>query len=506
MKKGYSIGQLNDVLLEFPRVKITEFVSLKEAINSAQSKITLVGDLKPVFEIAVSGDRLKVYATINMSESEFKKIDNKVLLEKIVIMSHQENIEYGFNFNELIKNLKPNEKIVIAEGLLPVRGEDAVVTYYEIKELQPEIFQDGKVNHYELNLINKVNKGDWVGERIEPTPGIPGKTVYGEVIPAQPGRTEALKYDKKSIEEVKDDEGKKTLLLSKQIGAVVFENDIISVCNYLEIKGRVSFETGNIDFDGFVEVKDSVEDNFSVVADNDIQIMGKMGVGGVDTIESKDGNIYIRGGIAGKNKAKIICNGDLYTKFAADCTIECKGTVNIGFYAMNCHIKAKEVILEGYNSKIIGGNIEAQIRVVAGEIGSRADIYTKINVTGFVRDEMKAQYDQINILLERSKERISFLKQQLAVYDVHNMDAKQLAAFRIIEEDYHKNKKNLQMFYVQKKKYISYLHTKGEGEITATKHMYSNVHIKIKDESEHIVEEEKMAVSFYHLDDEIHKE
>ncbi|MDA3847470.1 MAG: FapA family protein [Vallitaleaceae bacterium] len=487
-------------------MKITEFVSLKEAITTAQLKITLIGDLKPVLEISVSGDRLKAYVIINMSDDEFNKTDKKVILEKIVIMSNQNQIEYGFNLNELIKSIKPNEKIIVAEGLLPVRGEDAVVIYYEIKDLQPEIFQDGKVNHYELNLINKVNRGEWVGERIEPTYGIPGKTVYGEVIPAQPGRTESLKYDKKSIEEVVDAEGKKTLLFSKQIGAVVYENGIVSVCNYLEIKGRVSFETGNIDFDGFVEVKDSVEDNFSIIADNDIQVMGQMGVGGVDTIESKDGSIYIRGGIAGKNKAKIICNGDLYTKFASDCTIECKGTVNIGYYAMNCNITAKEVVLESYNSKIIGGTIDAQIRVLAGEIGSRADIYTKINVSGFVREDMKAQYDQINVLIEKSKDRTNFLKQQLAVYDVHNMDAKQLEAYHLIEDDYQKNKKNLQLFYVQKKKYISYLHTKGEGEITATKYMHSNVHLKIKSEAEHIVEEEKLAVSFYYLDGEMHKD
>jgi uncharacterized protein (DUF342 family) len=314
-----------------------------------------------------------------------------------------------------------------------------------------------------------------------------------------------LRYDKKSILAVLSDNKKKTELFAQQIGAVIFENNTISVCNYLEVKGRVSFETGNIDFDGFVEVKDSVEDNFSVVADNDIQVMGKLGVGGVDTIESKDGNIYIRGGIAGKNKAKIICNGDLYTKFAADCTIECQGTVYIGFYAMNCNIKAKEVILDSYNSKIIGGVVEAQIRITAGEIGSRAEIYTKLIINGFIREEMKEQYDQLNILIDRTKERINFLKQQLAVYNVSILDEKQHATYKLIGDDFQKNKKNLQLYYDQRKKHVSYLQTKGEGEITALKNIYPNVHMKIKNESEHITDKQKLSVSYYYQDGEINK-
>ena len=51
-----------------------------------------------------------------------------------------------------------------------------------------------------------------------------------------------------------------------------------------------------------MSVKGTVEDNFSVVASNDLEILGDYGVGAADKISSREGNIYIKGGIAGKNR------------------------------------------------------------------------------------------------------------------------------------------------------------------------------------------------------------
>ncbi len=181
----------------------------------------------------------------------------------------------------------------------------------------------------------------------------------------------------------------------------------------------------------------------------------------MDTIESRDGSIYIRGGIAGKNKAKIICNGDLYTKFASECTIECEGTVNIGSYAINCNIKAKEVILESYKSRIIGGSIHANIKVQAGEIGNRTESYTKITVTGFERNKIKEEYDTIVVTIKKYKEKISLLKQKLSIYSSSSLNDDHKVEFDKLNEEFEYYKKNLKMLYDKQKKNVSYLHAKG---------------------------------------------
>ncbi len=503
LQKKYELSEFQEVLNQFPRIKITQFIALKSALANAIEQLVNIGEYKPIVELSVSNDNLKAYAFLNVTEKEFDNFDKKDFIELIVDACREAGIIFGLDFNKIMQNMVPLEKFTIATGLLPVPGDDAIITLYEIDEVKPQVFDDGKVNHYELNLINKVEKGDWVGERIEPTFGIPGKSVYGALVPSIPGKQKKLVYDKKTIMEMLSEDETKTTLTSKRIGAVVYENGILSVCNYLEIDGKVSFETGNIDFDGHVDVKNSVEDNFSVRADQNIQIMGKIGLGGIDTIESREGSIYIRGGIAGKNKAKIICDGDLYTKFAADCTIECNGSVNIGYYAMNTNIKAKEVILESMNSKIIGGTIDATVRVVAGEIGSKAEVHTKVKVRGFNRLEYKEEYDNINQMIDTTRDQITYLNQKLAIFSPNDLDAKQKQILADLESAYEALNKQLKMLIEKKKKYISYLHSKGDGEIQVNKALYSNVILEINNHR-HIVDKTYTSpISYYVLNDEL---
>ncbi|GKX30370.1 hypothetical protein SH1V18_28500 [Vallitalea longa] len=503
--KGYNLNDFNSIMLQYPRINLTCFSALTSAISLASGKIIKIGTKKPLIEISVSKDRLKGYVTLNMTQQQFDNIDKAELAKLIMESIQKSNIVYGIDVHDVINVIQPLKKIQIAQGVLPTRGKDAEVKLYKIDEVRPKMIENENVNHYELNLINKVEKGAWLGERIEAKEGVPGKTVWGEIIPAQRGRQVSLEYDRKTVVEKYDKEKDKTTLSAKRTGAVIYQNNVIGVCNCLEIDGSVSFKTGNIDFDGFVDIKKSIEDNFVVKADHDIQVMGDMGVGSVDTIESRDGSIYIRGGIAGKNKAKIICNGDLYTKFASECTIICDGTVNIGSYAINCNIKAKEVKLESYKSRIIGGTIEASIKVQAGEIGNRTESYTKITVTGFERNRIKKEYDTIILTIKKVKEKIALLKQKLSIYAAANLNDSQRIELEKLTEEFEYYRNNLKKLYNKQKKYVSYLHAKGEGEIKITNCLYPNVSINIKSCSTHSSKYIKTPTTFYVLANELIK-
>lgn len=504
-EKGYNMNDFNSIMFNYPRINLTHFGALNSAINVATGKIVKIGTKKPLVEFSVSKDKLKGFVVLNMTEEEFDNNDKTEIVHLIMNKLQHSNIVYGIDVHNIIDILQPLKKIQIAEGVLPVNGDDAIITLYKIEDIKPQINEKDSVNHYELNLINKVNKGDWLGERIEPKEGVPGKTVCGEVIPSQKGKQISLEYDKKTVIEKYDEKEDKTFIFAKRTGAVIFHNNIIGVCNFLEIDGSVSFKTGNIDFDGAVEIKKSIEDNFIVRADHDIQVMGDMGVGSVDTIESRDGSIYIRGGIAGKNKAKIICNGNLYTKFASECTIECDGTVNIGSYAINCNIKAKEVVLESYKSRIIGGNIEANIRVQAGEIGNRTESYTKITITGFNRNKIKEEYDMIMQTINKVKNKITLIKQKISIYNFASLNNAQKEEFVKLNEEFDYYKRNLKMLYEKQKRYASYLHTKGEGELKITNCLYPNVSVNIKKCIYHNSKKINTPTSLYVLNNELIK-
>jgi len=504
-QKGVSISDFNQLLIKMPRVKVVDFISLKSALNDADGKITKIGDLKPLAEVTISKDFLEASAVVNLTNEEFREFDKKLILESILKESNDKKIIYGQDINAILSNIKASESFIVASGKKPVRGNDAVVKMYEMKLLEPELFQDGKVNHYELNLINRVNKDEWLGERIEPTKGVEGISVLGTKIPPIDGRQEALKFDPNTVRAAYDEEKDMTFLYAKRAGAVVYIKDRISVSNYLDIQGDVSFHTGNIDFDGFVDISNTVDDNFTVASDEDIQVMGLMGIGGVDLIESRHGNIYVRGGIAGMNKAVIRCSGNLYTKFAADCTIECGGIVNIGYYAMNCNIKAKEVILEAANSQIIGGYTEATARILVSELGSRAGVQTKVKVLGFDRAKIKEDYDLLDNIIEGVRTKMNRAKKELEQFSI-NIDEKERIKQQEKEGEYEKYKSQVDELLARKATYISYLRAKGEGEVVIKKALYQNVSITIKDDKYISSDEELLGSIIYYDDFELHKE
>lgn len=508
-KSGFDINAFKDVNTQCPRLKVTQFVALKAALENGLNTFIHIGDYKEIIEINVSKDRFEALAVINLPQDEIDNFDQAGMMNLLRKKSEELHIEYGLDVINLVSDIKSTVPFVIAKGLRPVAGEDALIKLYELDEVRPEEIADGKINYYELNLINKVNAGEWLGERIEPTMGTPGRTVFGEIVNAQPGRQERLIYDRKTIVETLDEALGVTTLTAKRMGAVVYENGVLTVSNYLEITGKVSFDTGNIDFDGYVDVKDSVDDNFSVAANQDIQILGELGVGAVDTIESREGSIYIRGGIAGNEKAEINCNGDLITKFAADCTINCNGSVYISSYAINCQIRAKQVVLESMNSKIIGGNIVADIRVMAGEIGSKAEVPTKITVIGFDRQSMRDEYDSLGLTIEKLKQMAQLYKQKISIYQMKeqsSLEANEIKELTKLEAEYERCQKSLKVYTQRKKDYVSYLHTKGEGEVKASKYVHPNVQISMRENDFYNRTPLKMGQVFYLKEDMIIRE
>ena len=55
-----------------------------------------------------------------------------------------------------------------SRGVPAVSGTDAEIKLYEVEAPKPQVYDSGNVNHYELNLIHRVEKGDWLGERKDP--------------------------------------------------------------------------------------------------------------------------------------------------------------------------------------------------------------------------------------------------------------------------------------------------------------------------------------------------
>ncbi len=500
-RNGMSIEQFNKILSEHPEIKISSFMAVKNTLLTAPKPPVLFGEIKDRISLEISGDELKAFITLCVMEGELFG-DRKVsLIKEIIRLLNQRGVVFGIKNDALLNGLCNNKQILIAEGIPPQNGIDSILKMYELKDPKPEVKEDGNVDHYELNLINKVSDGDWLGERTDPTPGFTGKTVKGHDIPALPGKNYPLMYDKNSVKEIYN--SGITTLVSLRNGAVYYEGDRICVSNHLEIENNVDFKTGNIDFDGFLTIKGSIEDNFSVIADKDIEILGEYGAGSVKEIISRKGNVFIRGGIAGKSKAVIKSSKNIYTKFVSDATIECDQSVHIGFYCLNSNITAKEVILDSPKGQIIGGNIQAEIKVISSIIGTPGEKKTVISVKGFNRKYMKQNLEELMNSIENLKNNLTKCKQEMSIYTfTSKLTPEQSIRFDHLKDKFFELKDQLKESEDQKKTLANYLRTHGEGEIVVLKKAYPATVLEIK---KLIQEIDKIVIStsFYYQDGEI---
>ena len=500
-KNGMSLDQFNKLLTDHPELKITSIMNVRNALIHAPMAPQKFAEGRERITIELSEDELRAYVTLYVSDAEINGPRRADLFKEILHKMKGYGITYGIKNEVLLSGLSNNSKILVAQGLSPINGEDSVIRMYELKEAKPEAKEDGNVDHYELNLINRVSEGDWLGDRTEPTEGRSGKTVKGSVLLPVKGKDLPLFYDKNTIRE-EYHEGI-TTLYSRINGAVHYDGDRISISNHLEIAGNVDFKTGNINFDGYLTVKGTIDDSFSITASKDIEILSDYGVGGVKDITSNDGSIYIKGGIAGNNKATIYSNKNIYTKFVSDTNIVCEGSAHIGFYCLNSNIKAKEVILDSSRGQIIGGNIQAEYRIVASIIGSAAEKRTYISVDGFDRRSMKQTFDEITAESEDLKIKLAKAKVEVSIYGSEKgLSKQQINAYEKIRENYFSIRERLKQVEEERKALSGYLRIRGDGEISILKKVYPNTQLTLKKMIKEITQP-VMSTSYCLLDREI---
>ena len=465
-KKGFPMEKLAALLERRPELGLTDATALRNSIKNAPSNRQKIGELKDRIHIETDPSGLNAYATFNLPPEELAPAAREKLLQELNTILNQNGIVHGINAAHIPEELRPGKSYVIAQGTPAVDGKDAVVKMYELMEAKPEIRQDGRVNYYDLKLINRVNPGDWLGERINETEGTPGKSVKGEIIKPIKGKTVPLNYDKSSVTELTA--AGKTELHSRFSGAVNYTNGKISVSSHLEINGDVGVSTGNIRFDGYLTVKGTVNDGFSVEATRDIEINSEFGLGSIKSIISTHGSIYIKGGISSKEIVEIFAAGDVFIKFVDNVHITCGRTAHIGYYSLNCNITAKEVIFDASNGQAIGGRITAEVRVAVPLAGSEMERKTIIEVTCFNRLAYVKKLDELFHLIGSKKVEQQRLRTALPPDKAGTGgNSDQLSIL----------KDEIKALEDERKSIAGYLKAHGDGEISITKHLFPNCSI-----------------------------
>ncbi len=503
MQPGYEIKEFSRITEMFPRLKLTGYGALSKALVSADKSAVMIGVWRDKIEMELSKDEMSAYVKLNMTAAELQT-ERADLANEIIALLNRHEIRNGILREIFTMPLEPVQKILVAQGIPAVHGTDAEIRYYEMGEKKPEMKTDGSVNHYELNLIDQVYKGDWLGEKIPPTQGKPGVTVNGKPLKPKDGHDKRLKFDPRTVEEV--DEGHRVILVAKVNGAVRYRDGKVAVDNHLVIGGNVDYSTGNIDFEGFVTIEGTVEDGFVVIADRDITINGEMGIGAVGRIESRSGSILIKGGVNGKGTAEIVAANNIFVKFANEANLTAGQSINVGLYALDSILKSKKIYTHPQMGKLIGGEIHAEHQVVTGSIGNKFEKRTLINVKGFERMNVKEELDNILVRYKELVKEADAIRRQVEIFEANmsRLDEKAIDTYKMLSQQYEGFLDEALKLNGTIEELQEILRTRGEGEVKVLQTVYPKTMLEIKNMQKRI--KDMTTGSFYVKDRNMHFE
>ncbi|MCL6451319.1 MAG: FapA family protein [Acetobacteraceae bacterium] len=277
---------------------------------------------------------------------------------------------------EAVEACDPLHPVVVARGVPPQDGEDAQVEFhFRVREgpLRPAETEDGRVDFYNLNLVENVKAGQVLATKTPARPGRPGYKVTGEELPARPGKDVGLSAG----QNVAVSPDGLTLTAAKDGHAFRGLQGRVTVLPVFEVRGNVDLSTGNIDCVGSVVVRGNVESGLRVVAQRDVEVYGCVDGGMVRA----GGDVLVKRGIQGRGRGGVEAQGNVSALFVQNARVSAGGRVEVGEAIMHSQVVAGEKVeVRGRKGLIVGGMVRAGEEVSARVVGSPYSTPTQIEV------------------------------------------------------------------------------------------------------------------------------
>jgi uncharacterized protein len=302
----------------------------------------------------------------------YKDIDDMLRYEKIITSLDKADIEKG------LSAIKPAERTVtklkVAQSKTPVIGrKEYYMPLMDIQKKSGKMLSDGRIDFRELESIIQVSKGQEILQRFAELKPEDGFDIYGQKIEGGMEEPKGFLCGKNIVPSAQDE----NIYISDIDGCLDIDKRTLSVVAVVVVKGDVDFSTGNIDFNGSVNIKGSVFPGFTVKARGDI-IVGK---NVDDAILDATGNINVGMGIAGKGATKIRATGSLKVKYILNANVEVEGSVLVEDSIINSNIFANDsVSVTSPHGKILGGEVIARHEIKVNFAGTLSETPTVLTV------------------------------------------------------------------------------------------------------------------------------
>lgn len=360
--------------------------------------------IEDYLELSLSKDKTKAYIRIKYFDTE---ILNPASIKKFV---YQNDIIIGIKNDHLIELWLSNAStdgppFIIAEGKEPVQPKDSEIKYHfptdflQAGKMNP----DGSIDFRDRGETPFVDKDTFLAAKIFPLYGKQGMNVFGETIPVE--EPADLAFSAGPGTSLSDDG---TKIYSETNGQPYLDPlGNVSVFPELRIDGDVGFKTGNIQFDGNIYVKGSVQQGFCVKG----ATLTVEQIEGADSIELT-GDLIVSSGITNAPEIKVM--GNIQAKYINSSEIDSFGDIIVQREIIDSKIRLSGAcIIE--NGKIISSEIKAKMGVSAGEIGT--DVSRPSILTVGVDEYVNMLVAEIDTKLKKNKAVNDNLKSEISDLD-----------------------------------------------------------------------------------------
>lgn len=287
---------------------------------------------------------------------------------------------------------------IIAEATPPVHGHDARIRYFfDVNATaKPKLNEDGSVDFHQLGNIKIVNEGDKLAELTPVDRGRPGIAVNGKPISPRKVKNRMLRFGR-NIELSKD----RCKIYSKVSGHVTLVDDMVLVSDIYQVPANVDSSTGDIIYNGTVQVTGNVNTGFRIEAEGDIVVNGV--VEGATLISG--GNIVLKRGMQGMDRGELQAEGNITAKFLENSKVKCKGVLKADAI-LHSEVECQENIdVLGKKGLINGGQMRTYGSIHATTLGSTMGAVTNIEIisdvdlikkTNSMREEIEELEKELN--------------------------------------------------------------------------------------------------------------
>ena len=431
-----------------------------------------------------------------------------VTMEAVEQMLADLGIHHGVRTDELKRGVHhvnrgddDHRAFIVAEGTqsTPTGIPDLLV---DLERRAGRVRKDGSIDFLGVSVAPTVTAGQCLARCEAPDSGLGAITVKGvETFVPEPSSGGSLRAGDNV--EIKIPNSDVVEWTASADGVPHCDKDVLSVVPLLKLDGDVSFNTGNLNFEGEVFINGSILKGFSVKADRDITVAGKVESGA--TVWS-GGDITISGEVIGR-RTKVVARGNIRAQAVQDARVVAGSDIKLANYARNSYLRAGNSLTiqqaEGARNGMVGGQAWVRRCIDLHTAGLRTTL-----VAGLEPDQA-GQLDRLNQKIGTLHEHtLRILKKfTLARFDleqIRNMIAAARGPRQRLLVQYAKQLGQLSMLYkklvMERKELEQRIGTAVDGtEILVRDYAYPGVLIRIG-EHQHVLSEGSKGRKFRILD------